>query len=55
LLWLLRHGRYRGILKGVTMIPAHLRAHQSYRLPLSKRAVRSYLALRRAPLSANLR
>jgi GT2 family glycosyltransferase len=55
LLWLLRHGRYRGILKGVTMIPAHLRAHHSYRLPLSKRAVRSYLALRRAPLPANLR
>ena len=54
LLWLLRHGRYRGILKGVTMIPAHLRAHRRYRLPLSKRAVRSYLALRRAPVSQNL-
>ena len=50
LLWLVRHGRYRGILKGVTMIPAHLRAHHRYRLPLSKRAVRSYLALRRAPV-----
>ncbi|HJS25450.1 MAG TPA: glycosyltransferase [Pyrinomonadaceae bacterium] len=54
LLWLLRHGRYRGILKGITMIPAHLRAHHRYRLPLSKRAVRSYLALRRAPVSQNL-
>ena len=54
LLWLLRHGRYRGILKGVTMIPAHLRAHHRYRLPLNKRAVRSYLALRRAPVSQNL-
>ncbi|HKP83087.1 MAG TPA: glycosyltransferase [Pyrinomonadaceae bacterium] len=54
LLWLLRHGRYRGILKGVGMIPAHLRAHHRYRLPLSKRAVRSYLALRRAPVSQNL-
>ena len=54
LLWLLRHGRYRGILKGVTMIPAHLRAHHRYRLPLSKGAVRSYLALRRAPVSAEL-
>ena len=54
LLWLLRHGRYRGILKGVTMIPAHLRAHQHYRLPLSKRAVRSYLALRRTPVTQNL-
>src|SRR5678815_5069799 len=54
LLWLLRHGRRRGILKGVTMIPSHLRAHHRYRLPLSSRAVRSYLALRRAPLPANL-
>lgn len=54
LLWLVRHGRYRGILKGVTMIPAHLRAHHHYRLPLSKHAVRSYLALRRAPVSQNL-
>ena len=54
LLWLLRHGRYRGILKGVTMIPAHLRAHHRYRLPLSKRAVRSYLALRRAPVAVEL-
>ncbi len=54
LLWLLRHGRRRGIFKGVTMIPAHLRAHNSYRLPLSKSAVRSYLALRRAPVPANL-
>ena len=54
LLWLLRHGRYRGILKGVTMIPAYLRAHNRYRLPLSKHAVRSYLALRRAPVSVDL-
>lgn len=54
LLWLLRHGRYRGILEGVTMIPAHLRMHHRHRLPLSKRAVRSYLALRRAPVSAEL-
>ena len=52
LLWLLRHGRRRGILKGVTMIPAHLRANRSYRLPVSKRALRSYLALRRAPIIA---
>jgi GT2 family glycosyltransferase len=50
LLWLLRHGRWRGIGKGVTMIPAHLRANHRYRLPVSSRAVRSYLALRRAPV-----
>ena len=52
LLWLLRHGRRRGILKGVTMIPAHLRANRRYRSPVSKRALRSYLALRRAPIAA---
>jgi GT2 family glycosyltransferase len=54
LLWLLRHGRRRGILKGLTMIPAHLRANHQYRLPVSKRAVRSYLALRRAPVAVSL-
>jgi GT2 family glycosyltransferase len=54
LLWLLRHGRRRGIWKGLTMIPAHLRNHHRYRLPLSKRAVRSYLALRRAPVPESL-
>jgi GT2 family glycosyltransferase len=48
--WLLRHGRRRGIWTGVTMIPAHLRAHRQYRLPLAVRDVKSYLALRRAPL-----
>jgi GT2 family glycosyltransferase len=54
LLWLLRHGRRRGILKGVTMIPAHLWANHRYRLPLSNGVVRSYLALRRAPIAQNL-
>ena len=54
LLWLLRHGRRRGIWKGLTMIPAHLRANHQYRSPLSNQAVRSYLALRRAPVTVNL-
>lgn len=54
LLWLLRHGRRRGILKGLTMIPAHLKTNHRHRLPLNKRAVRSYLALRRAPVAVNL-
>ena len=54
LVWLLRHGRYRGILKGMTMIPAHLWANHSYRLPVSRETVRSYLALRRAPVAENL-
>jgi GT2 family glycosyltransferase len=53
LLWLLKHGRRRGIVKGVTMIPSHLRANRGYRLPVSKNAVRSYLALRRAPVAQN--
>ena len=51
LLWLLRHGRRRGILQGVAMIPGHLRANREYRMPLSSRAVRSYLALRRSPVA----
>jgi GT2 family glycosyltransferase len=50
-LWLLRHGRWRGVRSGVTMIPRHLRAHRQYRLPLRYEAVKSYLALRRAPVS----
>jgi len=49
-LWLLRHGRWRGIASGVTMIPKHLRVHRQYRLPLRHEAVKSYLALRRAPM-----
>lgn len=53
-LWLLRHGRHRGIVRGVTMIPRHLRANQRFRLTVSSRAVRSYLALRRAPGEATL-
>jgi GT2 family glycosyltransferase len=53
-LWLLRHGRHRGILRGVTMIPGHLRANQRFRLTVSSRAVRSYLALRRAPGQVSL-
>ena len=54
LLWLLRHGRRHGIVKGFAMIPSHIRANQRYRLPLSGTAVRSYLALRRTPISADL-
>ena len=54
LVWLLRHGRWRGILKGVTMIPAHLRANHRYREPVSKVALRSYLALRRNPVAQSL-
>lgn len=54
LLWLLRHGRRRGIVKGVTMIPAHVWENHRYRAPVSKDVVRSYLALRRAPVPVAL-
>ena len=54
LLWLLRHGRTRGIVKGVTMIPGHVWANHQYRLPVSSQVVRSYLALRRAPMAVEL-
>ena len=54
LLWLLKHGRRRGILKGVTMIPAHVWENHRYRAPVSKKVVRSYLALRRAPIEVCL-
>ncbi len=49
-LWLLRHGRRRGIWRGLTMIPNHLLLHRQFRSTVSNRAVRSYLALRRTPL-----
>lgn len=53
-LWLLRHGRHRGIWRGLTMIPGHLRANQRFRMTVGSSAVRSYLALRRAPSRATL-
>ena len=49
-LWLMRHGRWRGILCGLIRIPAHLRIHRRYRQTISAGVVRSYLALRRAPV-----
>ena len=51
-LWLLRHGRRRGIWRGLTMIPGHLLFHRQFRRTVSNRAVRSYLALRRTSLRA---
>ena len=53
-LWLLKHGRRRGIWRGLTMIPGHLRAHRKFRLTVSNGAVRSYLSLRRTPSHASL-
>jgi len=48
--WLVSHGRWRGIWSGLRMIPAHLKAHQKYKMRVSYRSIKSYLALRRAPL-----
>jgi GT2 family glycosyltransferase len=49
-LWLLRHGRWRGIWTGLTMIPKHLHVNRRYRSPLQSQAVRSYFSLRRTPV-----
>jgi len=40
--------------KGVTMIPGHVWENHRFRAPVSKKVVRSYLALRRAPVAAQL-
>ena len=53
-LWLIRHGRWRGVGVGVTMIPKHLRIHKQYRERLGADEVRSYLSLRRAPFLETL-
>jgi len=53
-LWLIHHGRWRGVGAGVTMIPNHLRIHKQYRERLGREHVRSYLSLRRAPLIETL-
>lgn len=50
--WLIRHGRWRGIVSGLLMIPVHLRAHHRHRQLIGSETVKSYLALRRAPRSA---
>jgi GT2 family glycosyltransferase len=50
--WLFRHGRRRGVWRGLTSIPAAIAQHRRERHPLSGRTVRSYLALRRAPRPA---
>jgi GT2 family glycosyltransferase len=50
--WLLRHGRRRGVWSGLVSIPAAIAEHRRERDPLPRRAVRSFLALRRAPRPA---
>ena len=50
--WLFRHGRRRGLWRGLRSIPAAIAEHRRERDPLPRRAVRSFLALRRAPRPA---
>jgi GT2 family glycosyltransferase len=49
-IWLLRHGRWRGVVAGLIMIPSHLRNHNQYKMRIGSDTVRSYLSLRRAPV-----
>ena len=49
-LWLLRHGRRRGVVAGLAMIPSHLRTHSHYKMHIGRDRIRSYLSLRRAPV-----
>lgn len=48
--WLLKVGRWQGILSGIFFIPSHLFKHRSYRALLPARIIRSYLDLRRNPV-----
>lgn len=50
--WLLRHRRTRGVLSGLAAIPSAVMRHRRARRPVSARAVRSYLALRKRPVPA---
>ncbi|MDP2318337.1 MAG: glycosyltransferase [Acidobacteriota bacterium] len=50
--WLLRNGRQRGVLRGLAGIPFRLWTYRAYRRPVSRRRLRSYLALRRQPVPA---
>jgi GT2 family glycosyltransferase len=48
--WLLTHGRIKGILRGVLMIPVYLWSKRHSRLPLRRATVRSFIKLRRQPV-----
>jgi GT2 family glycosyltransferase len=51
-LWLLRHGRWAGIMSGLFGTPLALMRNHHYRAWLPTSAVLSYLRLRRSPLAA---
>ena len=50
IVWLVTHHRVRGVLKGLSSIPATIRRHWRERDPVSTHALRSYWALRRHPV-----
>jgi GT2 family glycosyltransferase len=50
--WLWWNGRRRGVAHGLASIPQRLWAYRAYRQPVSHTVLRSYLALRRQPVSA---
>jgi GT2 family glycosyltransferase len=50
--WLLTHGRQRGVVTGLARIPSEIKRYRQYRRRLSSRMVRSYLHLRRYPVTA---
>ena len=50
--WLVTHGRHAGVLTGLFRIPSEINRYRHHRGTLPTRAVRSYLHLRRHPLTA---
>lgn len=52
--WLIRHGRWRGIIPGLVGIPGQLWRYRGDRQPLSAATVRSYLSRRRHPVPVSL-
>ena len=50
--WLLQNGRQRGVGRGLASIPRRLWTYRADRGPVSRRHLRSYLALRRQPVPA---
>ena len=50
--WLLTHGRYRGIVRGVSRIPVEVIRYRAFRRRLPLDVVRAYWRLRRHPVAA---
>ncbi|MBD2081307.1 glycosyltransferase [Leptolyngbya sp. FACHB-17] len=50
IIWLVRHGRWAGIVQGIFAIPRLLQQYQQDRHPVSSQTLRSYLQLRQAPV-----